>query len=118
MRGVVTIVVQPRERFSAAIKSLECLLARTSQQSTPYRLIYIDGGSPAPVAKALHRAADLHGFVLVRVEFFLTQHEAKNIALGHVRSRYYMRERPHKRCAVARCTRFHFHAMHGRDLLY
>ena len=88
MRGVVTIVVQPRERFSAAIKSLECLLARTSQQSTPYRLIYIDGGSPAPVAKALHRAAELHGFVLVRVEFFLTQHEAKNIALGHVRSRY------------------------------
>ena len=81
MREVVSIVVQPRERFSAALQSLDCLLARTDQSATPYRLIYIDGGSPAPVAKALRRAADIHGFVLIRVEFFLTQHEAKNIAV-------------------------------------
>ena len=46
----VTIVVVPRERFSYSQTSLESLYANTH---LPFRLIYVDGGSPGPIKRYL-----------------------------------------------------------------
>src|SRR6266571_835257 len=63
---LVTIVVVPRERFSVTRRALEALYASTPR---PFRLVYVDGGSPARIRRYL--AA-----------------EARNIGLRRVRTRY------------------------------
>ncbi len=81
----VTIVVVPRERFSITRRALESLYANTSG---PFRLVYVDGGSPAPIRRYLAAEARARGFELVRTERYLTPNEARNIGFRHVRTRY------------------------------
>lgn len=82
---LVTIVVVPRERFSVTRRALESLYANTS---CPFRLVYVDGGSPAAIRRYLSAEARARGFTLVRTKRYLVPNEARNIGLGHVRTRY------------------------------
>lgn len=77
----VTIVITPRERFSAARESLESILTQTPP---PYRLVYVDGGSPRSLAAYLQRRAEQVDFTLVRTEHYLSPNRARNLGLGHV----------------------------------
>ncbi|MBE9078740.1 glycosyltransferase family 2 protein [Romeria aff. gracilis LEGE 07310] len=81
----VTIVVVPRERFSCAQRSLESVLAHTQ---LPYRLVYVDGNSPAPVRDYLKQQADAHGFELLRTEQYLYPNQARNLGLAQVETDY------------------------------
>ena len=82
---LVTIVVVPRERFSFALPSLDAVYERTS---FPFRLVYVDAGSPRTVRRALRRRAAERGFELLRVDRYLTPNAARNLGLRHVRTRY------------------------------
>ena len=84
----VTVVVQPRERFSNAVAALQCLIQNTDSLRSPFSLIYVDAGSPQHVSKKIQQIASKYDWTLLRVPFFLTQHEAKNLALAHIRTRY------------------------------
>jgi GT2 family glycosyltransferase len=81
----VTIVVVPRERFSYSRTSLECLYANTH---SPFRLVYVDGGSPGPVKRYLEKQAEAKGFQLIRTKRYLSPNQARNIGLSHVNTRY------------------------------
>jgi len=82
---LVTIVVVPRERFGVTRRALEALYASTPG---PFRLVYVDGGSPARIRRYLAAEARTRGFELVRTERHLVPNEARNIGLGRVRTRY------------------------------
>jgi GT2 family glycosyltransferase len=82
---LVTIVVVPRERFSFALSSLDAVYERTS---FPFRLVYVDAGSPQAVRWALQRRAADRGFELLRVDRYLTPNASRNLGLGRVRTRY------------------------------
>jgi GT2 family glycosyltransferase len=76
-----TIVVVPRERFSAARDSLESVLANTQE---PFDLVYVDGDSPRSLRRWLERMAEDHGFKLVRRDRYLSPNEARNVGLAEV----------------------------------
>ena len=71
----VTVVVTARDRFSLAVRSLENLVAVTQH---PYKLIYIDAGSPASVAKSLKQICESNGFEYVRFNHFLSPCQSRN----------------------------------------
>jgi GT2 family glycosyltransferase len=81
----VTIAVVPRERFSYARASLEALYRYTDP---PFRVVYVDGGSPSRVQRYLESAARDKGFDLIRSEEFLAPNRARNLALAKVRTKY------------------------------
>jgi GT2 family glycosyltransferase len=81
----VTIVVAPRERFSLTARSLESLYENTD---TPFRLVYVDGGSPLEVARYLEREAARRGFELIRSERYLAPNEARNRGWLRADTRY------------------------------
>lgn len=80
-----TVVVVPRERFSAARESLESVLANTEE---PYELVYVDGGSPRKLRNWLKSQAAEHGFELIRRERFLSPNEARNIGFAAVKTEF------------------------------
>jgi len=77
----VTICVVPRERFSCAVGSLKNLIANTSD---PYKLIYIDGNSPAEIAQQLAEICAEQGFAYHREDTYLSPNAARNLALQFV----------------------------------
>ncbi|MCA1812849.1 MAG: glycosyltransferase [Halobacteriales archaeon] len=81
----VTVVVVPRERFSAAARCLDALLERTPE---PHRLVVVDGRSPPAVAAHLRARAAERGFTLVREERYLSPNEARNLGARGVRTEY------------------------------
>jgi GT2 family glycosyltransferase len=81
----VTIVVVPRERFSYSRTSLESLYANTH---LPFRLIYVDGGSPARIKNYLGRQAKEKGFQLIRTEHYVSPNQARNIGLRWADTKY------------------------------
>jgi GT2 family glycosyltransferase len=81
----VTIVVVPRERFSYARTSLESIYAETN---LPFRLIYVDGGSPRHVKNYLEVQANVKNFKLIRTEHYLTPNQARNIGLRAADTKY------------------------------
>jgi GT2 family glycosyltransferase len=81
----VTIVVVPRERFSYSQTSLESLYANTH---LPFRLIYVDGGSPGPIKRYLKIQAAERGFQLIRTEHYLSPNQARNIGLRGADTKY------------------------------
>jgi GT2 family glycosyltransferase len=85
VESLATIVVVPRERFSFALESLRHLYQRTG---TPFELIYVDGGSPRPIARELLRESRARGFRLLRFEHHLTPNRARNLGLAEVKSEY------------------------------
>lgn len=80
-----TIVVVPRERFSATQRSLESVYRDTQ---SPFDLVYVDGGSPGPVRRYLAREAARRGFRLVRTSQYLSPNQARNLGLRHVQTPY------------------------------
>jgi GT2 family glycosyltransferase len=76
-----TICVVPRERFSIALGSLTELVEGLP---APFRIVYVDGGSPKGVRDALGRMAEQHDFTLLRTDHLLIPNEARNLALRRV----------------------------------
>jgi GT2 family glycosyltransferase len=85
MESRATVVVVPRERWSFAGRSLASLLAHTAR---PYELVYVDGGAPAPVRRAIAAEADRHGFRVVRSDDLLSPNRARNLGARLVTTEY------------------------------
>ncbi len=81
----VTVVVVPRERFDFAELSLETLYQKTAM---PFKLVYVDGNSPPPIKHYLEEQAKQKGFHLIRTEKFLSPHQAHNLGLAQVKTKY------------------------------
>jgi len=81
----VTIVVVPRERFGLAARSLRSIY---EQSDIPFRLVYVDGGSPSGVRRYLERQAEERGFELIRTDHYLSPNQARNLGLQRVKSKY------------------------------
>ncbi len=77
----VTIIVSPRERFRMAIGSLEKCL-RTAD--VPFKLVYVDGGSPKPISTELKRLTESSGHTYLRFDGYITPSFARNAALPFV----------------------------------
>lgn len=65
----VTIVFVPRERFSCTRESLESIYEYTE---IPFKLIYVDGNSPAKVRQYLQDQAHLKDFQIIRTDYYLS----------------------------------------------
>lgn len=85
MSPEITIIVTPRERFSHARTSLESLYAHTR---VPFRLVYIDGGSPTSVREFLAERSRRWQFDLIRSERYLTPNQARNVGLSRASTPY------------------------------
>ncbi|MBD2306240.1 glycosyltransferase [Chroococcidiopsis sp. FACHB-1243] len=85
MKPIVTIVVVPRERFSCTQASLESIYAHTD---FPFKLIYVDGNSPAKVRKYLEAQAQEKCFEIIRTNYYLSPNHARNIGLSRVDTKY------------------------------
>ena len=81
----VTIVVVPRERFSFTQASLDSIYQHTE---IPFKLVYVDGNSPAKVKIYLETQAEARGFEIVRINHFLPPNYARNIGLNYVDTKY------------------------------
>ena len=81
----VTIVVVPRERFSVSQASLESIYANTQM---PFKLVYIDGGSPGYIKDYLESEAVKKDFHLQRTEHFLSPNQARNLGVQHAQGRF------------------------------
>lgn len=81
----VTIVVVPRERFSYTRESLESIYEHTDY---PFKLIYVDGNSPAHIRDYLKEQATQKQFQLIRSDTYLSPNRARNIGLKEVTSDY------------------------------
>ncbi len=73
-----TVVVVQRETFAHTYRSIESLYATAG---APFDCIYVDGGSPPAVQRVIAEASARHGFRVLRYDRFLTQNEARNLAL-------------------------------------
>jgi hypothetical protein len=81
----VTIVVVPRDHFSDSRESLESVFQFTRPMCP---LVYVDGGSPAGVARYLRERASAHRFELIRHDRYPTPNQARNIGAARVQTRY------------------------------
>lgn len=81
----VTLVVVPRERFSCAKRSLESIYRHTR---TPFRLVYVDGGSPSRLRCYLGTQATSKGFQVIRSDRYLSPNQARNLGLRQVKTKY------------------------------
>lgn len=84
-RPAVTVAVVPRERFGVALRSLDGILPTLGGRD---ELVYVDGKSPRPVARAIAERQREHGFRLLRHDRYLSPNEARNMALRHVSTPY------------------------------
>ncbi len=82
---IVTLVVVPRERFSCTQESLESIYENTD---FPFKLIYVDGNSPAKVRRYLEAKSQEKNFKLIRTNYYLSPNHARNIGLSHVDTKY------------------------------
>ncbi|MDF5725330.1 MAG: glycosyltransferase [Rhizonema sp. PD37] len=85
MTPQVTIVVVPRERFSYTRESLESIY---EHESYPFKLIYVDGGSPSHIKNYLANKAIEKQFQLIRTDDYLSPNHARNIGLCQTNSKY------------------------------
>ncbi len=83
--AIVTIVVVPRERFSCTQASLESIYEHID---FPFKLIYVDGNSPAKVRHYLERKAKEKNFQIIRTDYYLSPNHARNIGLIQVDTKY------------------------------
>ncbi|MEX0678581.1 MAG: glycosyltransferase [Pirellulales bacterium] len=82
---LVTIAVVPHERFSAAKRSLDGVLAHREPSTD---LVYIDGGSPPLVRQYLEQQAARRDFRLISTEKYVAPNVARNLAAALVRTKY------------------------------
>jgi hypothetical protein len=77
----VTIVVVPRDHFSDTRESLENIFAHTDM---PFKLVYVDGGSPRHVRHYLQSMARIKKFNVIRTDHYLSPNHARNQDRGEV----------------------------------
>jgi GT2 family glycosyltransferase len=80
----VTVVVVPRERFSATERSLRNLLDNTP---APFKLVYVGAGAPPSVQRYLEAASEKSRFRLI-MPGYLSPNQARNVALREVSTKY------------------------------
>jgi GT2 family glycosyltransferase len=85
MNPNVTLVVSPRERFSHTQAALESIYAHTQM---PFKLVYVDGGSPLAIRDYLQQQAQARNFDLIRTDSFLAPNQARNLGLARVDTEY------------------------------
>src|SRR5512132_1948872 len=83
--GLVTVAVVPRERFTMTRPALGRMYEATM---TPFRLVYVDGGSPRHIRAYLEGEARRRGFELIRTNHYLAPNEARNLAARAVRTQH------------------------------
>ncbi len=71
----VTLVVTPRERWGLAQASLLSIVRNTS---TPFRLIYVDGGMPRSIRSDIEAICAQNSYAFLPTQRFLTPNEARN----------------------------------------
>lgn len=82
----VTIGFVPRERFSAAARSLQSLIDNTHM---PYHLIVVDANTPERYRRQMMRILEKHPSVdVIRTDRYLLQNEAKNLVVQRNRSEF------------------------------
>lgn len=81
----VTVVVTPRERFGVARQSLESIYATAD---TPFRLVYVDARSPRALSGWLTEEAARRGFDHVRLDWYASPNEARNIGVARADTPY------------------------------
>ncbi|MDH6060975.1 glycosyltransferase [Chrysosporum bergii ANA360D] len=81
----VTIIVSPRERFSYTRESLESIYEHTKY---PFKLIYVDGGSPRHIRDYLAKQAQEKQFEIIRTNYYLPPNCARNMGLRQVTTKY------------------------------
>ena len=82
----VTVAVIPRERWSAATRSLESVLAHTARDVP---IVLIDAGTPPDVRRRLaRRLAARPDVTRLRTGAYLAPNRARNLAAAHVRTPY------------------------------
>lgn len=81
----VTIVMNPRDRFSYTDESIELLYKYTNM---PFHLIFVDGNFPEVMRKKIDRLAKEKNFQVIRVDRFLSPNEAKNLAIPYLKGKY------------------------------
>lgn len=84
-RSDVTIIVAPRERFEQATMSL---LSCFDTADLPFRMIYVDGGSPKAIADDLKEEVEKRGHAYIRRPGYITPNDARNTALPMVDTKY------------------------------
>jgi GT2 family glycosyltransferase len=82
---LVTLVVTPREKWSVCAASLASILEHST---APCRIVYVDGGSPAPDRRLVQAEARRHGFEVLRTGHYLTPNQARLMGLARVDTRY------------------------------
>jgi hypothetical protein len=83
--GLVTVAVVPRGRLTMTRPALERMYEATT---TPFQLVYVDGGSPRHIRAYLEGEARQRGFQLIRTDHYLAPNEARNLAAPAVRTQY------------------------------
>lgn len=81
----VTIVVVSREHFDCTCESLESIYNNTD---LPFKLVYIDSGSPPKIRHYLAAQAQIRGFHLIRTDCYLFPNQARNLGLSQINSKY------------------------------
>ncbi|MEO1005165.1 MAG: glycosyltransferase [Cyanobacteria bacterium J06638_38] len=77
----VTLIVNPRERFSYAQRSLESIYADTEY---PFDLIYVNVCSPKPIQQYLEQKAVEKSFKLLHTDYYISPNQARNVGLRYV----------------------------------
>ena len=68
-----------------APQSLDSVLENTEP---PYKLLYVDGGSPTWVRRIIESQARENNFTLIRSEQYLSPNEARNLGFAKVQTKY------------------------------
>lgn len=73
-----SIIIVPRERFSAAQKSLDSILENTPSNC---QIIYVDGNSPRYVRRYIRKKAETRPITHLKYSGYLSPNRARNIGL-------------------------------------
>jgi GT2 family glycosyltransferase len=80
---LATVVVAPRDAYEHNLRCFDRLLECTP---APRRIVYVDGGSPEPLASELAARAAAADVALLRTERVLTGNEGRNLGLELARA--------------------------------
>lgn len=81
----ITIIVSPRERFSYTRESLESIYEHTK---VSFKLVYVDGNSPADVRQYLEAKSQEKSFKLIITNYYIFPNRARNLGLAQVDTKY------------------------------
>lgn len=77
----VTLVVNPRERFSYTRECLESIYQDTDY---PFDLVFVDVCSPEPIKHHIHEQAQEKSFKVIHTDQYISPNQARNVGLRYV----------------------------------